>query len=299
MQRATFALASLLAAVMIVAPATGAEKRIKVLIVGGQNNHDWAKSTPFMKGVLDKSGHFETTVCNTPSAKAPADEWNVWQPKFKDFDCVVLDYNGQMWPEPMKQALVAFIRDGGGAVVIHAANNSFGGWKEYEQMVGLLWRGKDFGTSLYLDDAGQVVREAPGQGRGMGHGGQYDWAMTTRDTEHPITQGMPRHWLHKHDELYHGQRGSAEQVHILVSAYSDPAPGRGGTGKHEPIVWWIPYGQGKVVTNLMGHVGGLDCLKCVGFKVLLCRSCEWAATGQCSTPIPANFPKADATSLEE
>jgi hypothetical protein len=118
MQRATFALASLLAAVMIVAPATGAEKKIKILIVGGQNNHDWAKSTPFMKGVLDKAGHFETTVCNTPSAKAPADEWNAWQPKFKDFDCVVLDYNGQMWPEPMKQAFVDYIRNGGGAVVI-------------------------------------------------------------------------------------------------------------------------------------------------------------------------------------
>ena len=77
--------------------------------------------------------------------------------------------------------------------------------------------------------------------------------MTTRDAEHPITQGILRHWMHKHDELYHGQRGPAEQVHILVSAYSDPAPGRGGTGKREPIVWWIPYGQGKVVTNLMGH----------------------------------------------
>ena len=76
-------------------------------------------------------------------------------------------------------------------------------------------------------------------------------------------------------------------------------PGRGGTGKNEPIVWWVPYGQGKVVTNVMGHVGGLDCMKCVGFQVLLCRSCEWAATGQCTTPIPANFPKSDATSLND
>ena len=66
MRCATLAWASLLAAVMIVASATGAEKKIKVLIIGGQNNHDWAKSTPFMKDVLDKAGHFETTVCNAP-----------------------------------------------------------------------------------------------------------------------------------------------------------------------------------------------------------------------------------------
>jgi type 1 glutamine amidotransferase len=133
----------------------------------------------------------------------------------------------------------------------------------------------------------------------MGHGSQYDWMMTTRDPDHPITQGMPLHWQHKTDELYHGQRGPAKDVHILLTAYSDPGEGRRGTGKHEPIVWWVPYGQGKVVTNLMGHVGGLDCMKCVGFQVTLRRACEWAATGKCVTPIPSNFPTADATSIVE
>ena len=197
-----------------------------------------------------------------------------------------------MWPEPVKKAFVDYIHGGGGAVVIHAANNSFTGWKEYEQMVGLLWRGTNFGYSLYVDDDGKVVRVEPGEGRGMGHGGQYDWVMTTRDTEHPITKGMPLHWMHKKDELYHGQRGPAEDVHILLTAFSDPAPGKGGTGKNEPIVWWVPYGQGKVVTNVMGHVGSLDPMQCVGFKMLLRRSVEWAATGQCTTPIPDNFPTA-------
>jgi hypothetical protein len=46
-------------------------------------------------------------------------------------------------------AILDYIRGGGGALVIHAANNSFGGWKEYEQMVGLLWRPPTFGYSLY------------------------------------------------------------------------------------------------------------------------------------------------------
>ena len=275
------------------------KKPIKVMIIGGQNNHDWKKSTPFMKRLLNKAGHVDAVVNNAPSQKAPKQQWDAWRPKFKDFGCVILDYNGQMWPERVQKDFVDYIAGGGGAIVIHAANNSFTGWKEYEKMVGLLWRGTDYGYSLYIDENGKTVREEPGKGRGMGHGGQYDWVMTTRDRQHPITKGMPLHWLHKRDELYHGQRGPAENVHILLSAYADPAPGRGGTGKHEPIVWSIPYGKGHVVTNLMGHMGELPCMQCVGFKVLLYRSCEWLATGKCTTPIPANFPTAKKTSIEK
>ena len=107
------------------------------------------------------------------------------------------------------------------------------------------------------------------------------------------------HWMHKKDELYHGQRGPAKDIHILLTAYSDPAPGKGGTGKNEPMVWWVPYGKGKVVTNLLGHVGSLETMQCVGFKTLLCRSVEWVATGKCTTPIPDNFPTADKTVVEE
>jgi trehalose utilization protein len=276
-----------------------AQQPIKVMIIGGQNNHDWKKSTPFMKELLDKSDRFDTVVDNAPESDASASDWNAWRPQFKDFDCIVLDYNGQMWPNQVKQDFVDYIAGGGGAIVIHAANNSFNGWKEFEQMVGLLWRDPKSGYSLYVDDHGKVVRVEPGEGRGMGHGSQYDWVMTTQESDHPITKGMPLHWMHKKDELYHGQRGPAENIHILLSAYSDPAPERRGTGKNEPIVWWVPFGKGKVVTNLIGHVGSLQTMQCVGFKVLLYRGIEWVATGKCTTAIPDNFPTADKTVLEE
>jgi len=38
-------------------------------------------------------------------------------------------------------------------------------------------------------------------------------------------------------------------------------------------------------------------MKCVGFRVLLLRSCEWVATGACVTRIPADFPTAEKTSV--
>jgi len=298
MQRFKCLMSSILAVGLTVGVATAAETKIKVLVIGGQNNHDWSKSTPYMEKLLKRSDHFDVTVNNTPGPNAPQTAWDAWHPKFRDYGCVVLDYNGEAWPERLQKDFLDYVRGGGGVVVIHAANNSFKGWKEYEQMVGLLYRPREHGFSLYLDDDGKLVREAPGQGRGMGHGTQYDWMMTVRDTKHPITQGMPVRWMHNHDELYHGQRGPAENVHILLTAYSDPASGRGGTGKNEPIVWWIPFGKGKVVTNVMGHVGELRSMECVGFQVLLYRSCEWAATGKCITPIPKNFPTTQNTSIE-
>jgi len=273
--------------------------KIKVLLITGQNNHDWRVTYPHLKQMLEETGHFAVQVSLTPAKNAPPADWDDWRPKFEEFDCLLLDYNGQMWPDEMKKNYVNYIRSGGGAVLVHAANNAFTGWQEYEQMVGMLWRDADYGDRLYVDEQGNVVRQAAGEGPGAGHGRQYDWLMTVRDAEHPITRGMPDQWMHKHDELYHGQRGPASDIHILLTAYSVPAGG--GTGQHEPIVWWTEFGQGRVVTNVAGHVWRgakrVDCLKCVGFRTTLQRSCEWAAQGKCVTEIPKNFPTADATSM--
>lgn len=287
---ALFAIAALLSPFLAGGSPAKADNPIKVMIIGGQNNHDWRKSTPHLDKILKAADGIEPTVNNAPVENSPKEAWDAWRPDFGAYDVILLDYNGEHWPEEVKRAFVDYVKGGGSVNVIHAANNSFGGWKEYEEMVGLLWRGRDYGDSLYVDEDGNVVREKAGEGRGMGHGGQYPWVMITRDQKNPITKGMPLKWIHAKDELYHGQRGPAKNVRILITAYSDPAPGRNGTGKHEPMVFWIPYGKGKCLSNLMGHVGNTDPLDCVGFKTVLIRSIEWLATGKCATPIPENFP---------
>jgi mono/diheme cytochrome c family protein len=276
------------------AMAHAAQEPLPVLLIGGQNNHDWKLSNAFLMDLLHAHPGMAATEDDAPAGDAPKEAWAAWHPQFAKYRCVLLNYNGQRWPETVEKEFEDYIRGGGGAVVLHAANNSFTGWTEFEKMVGLLWRDQKYGSSLYIDDLGKVVREQPGQGRGMGHGGIYDWTMTVRDTAHPITAGMPAQWLHLHDELYHGQRGPAENIGILLSAFSDPK--RGGTGHDEPIVWWVPYGKGKVITDVMGHVGETACLSCVGYQTTLLRSIEWLATGACATPIPADFPTAQRTS---
>ena len=42
------------------------------------------------------------------------------------------------------------------------------------------------------------------------------------------------------------------EASATAGTFSDPA--RGGTGRHELMVWWIPYGRGRALTCLLGHL---------------------------------------------
>ena len=46
--------------------ATAADK-LKLLIVDGQNNHAWAKTTPVMQRWLTESGRFTVDVATSPA----------------------------------------------------------------------------------------------------------------------------------------------------------------------------------------------------------------------------------------
>ena len=267
----------------------------RVLILSGQNNHDWERTVAHLEAILDKGSHFEVTTFLTPPKGA---SWDGFEVDFASYDVVVSAYNGEDWPESLRDSFEQYIAGGGAALMQHAGNNPFEGWAEFEQMVGLLWRGPDGGDRVYLDEEGELVRVPAGEGIGAGHGSLHDWSITTRAPEHPIFRDMPAEWLHPHDELYHGQRGPARDMHILATAFSDPE--HGGTGKHELMVWWIPFEEGKVLTLLPGHLwGGQEddrALRCVGFQTLLKRSVEWLATGDVTIPVPEEFPTIDQTS---
>ncbi len=284
-----------LLALLTVAPFARAEDaKIRVLIVDGQNNHDYKKMTPWHKAQLEATGKFTVDVSSTPPKGSPAAEWDKWRPEFSKYQVVLSNYNGQPWPEAVKKSFVDYVEAGGGVVIIHAANNAFPGWKEYDQMIGLGWRGADYGKRVTVGNDGAIKIHEPKDGPGAGHGAQWEYTITTRDAEHPIMKGLPATWKHGQDELYHGQRGPAENMHILATAFSDKA--QRGTGENEPMVWWIPVGKGKVVTNLMGHVGPkTDGINCAGANLITLRACEWAATGNVTIPVPAEFPTAEKT----
>jgi len=273
---------------------------VSVLILSGQNNHDWVRTTPMLEDILGDAGRFEVTVSDAPANGADAAAWEGWRPAFADYDVVLSNYNGQMWPDEVKAAFVTYIEDGGKALLLHAANNAFTGWEEYELMTGLLWRNADYGDRLFYNSDGELVRQEAGEGPGASHGPVHDWSITHRE-EHPIFEDLPTTWLHAADELYHGQRGPAQDMTILATAYS--AEDKRGTGQHEPQIWTIPYGDGTVMTFLPGHLWNgqqdIRAFRCVGFQTLLNRSCEWLGSGEVTLEAPDNFPGEDELSVVE
>ena len=48
-----------------------------------------------------------------------------FKPTFSQYDVLISNYNGAPWPEETQEAFVSYMKNGGGLVVIHAANNAF------------------------------------------------------------------------------------------------------------------------------------------------------------------------------
>jgi type 1 glutamine amidotransferase len=189
------------------------------------------------------------------------------------------------WPEATQQALEQFVSRGGGFVSVHAANNSFPGWKAYNRLIGLGgWgdRSEKDGPYVYYNAAGKLVRD-PSPGRAGSHGPQHEYVLEARTPDHPILRGLPRRWRHTQDECYDRLRGPAENLTVLATAYSSPE--HKGTGRHEPALMVVEFGRGRVFHTILGHED--YSFESVGFITTLLRGTEWAATGRVTLPVPS------------
>ena len=283
----------LCAVTLFLIPASQAAAVRKALIVDGQNNHAWKDTTPGLKKLLEDSGLFQVDVATSQPSRG---DMSSFRPNFFGYDVVVSNYNGEDWPPETQKAFVEYVRSGGGLVIVHAADNSFPQWKEYNQMIGLGgWGNRDqnWGPYVRFRD-GQFVRDTK-PGRAGSHGKQAPYRVTLRDRRHPITAGLPEVWMHASDELYDSLRGPAENMTVLATAFSDAATG--GTGEHEPALMVIRYGKGRVFHTILGH--GPEAMRCVGSIMTFQRGTEWAATGKVTQKVPKDFPTADRVSVRE
>lgn len=265
---------------------------LPALMIDGQNNHDWKGTTPVMKQALEAGGLFAVEVATAPGGAGP--ELEAFKPEFTKFKVIVMNYNGASWGEPTRKAFEEYMSGGGGLVIVHAADNSFGDWPAYNEMIGVGgWGGRNEKSGPYLRwrDGKQVLDDKPGPAGH--HGQQHPFVVETRAPQHPVMAGLPAKWLHAQDELYDFMRGPAKNATILATSFADPK--FGGSGEHEPQLLVIHYGKGRVFHTMMGH--GPEAMKCVGFITTLRRGTEWAATGKVTQKVPADFPKEDSVSL--
>ena len=301
-------------------PKNAKAKIIKTLIVDGQNNHDqWAKVTYMMKRYLEETGKFSVDVQRTKytwNGKGFVDQYKIpglaatvdlpkskmdssFHPNFAAYDVVICNFgwNAAPWPKETQEDLDKFIKKGGGLVIIHAADNSFPEWPAYNQMIGIGgWgnRTEKDGPYVYYDLNNQLVRDMA-SGRAGSHGPQKDYQITIRNSNHPITKGMPLTWMHAQDEMYDRLRGPAENMEVLGTSFSSIE--NKGSGRHEPMLLTINYGKGRIFHTPMGHAD--YSVSCVGFITSILRGTQWAATGKVDIPIPADFPKPDVVSKRE
>ena len=219
-------------------------------------------------------------------------------PEFQKYDVVISNFGwlAAPWSFETKEAFTKYMKGGGGLVIVHAANNPWGDWREFNEMIGLgAWgdRTEENGPYVYYDEKGNQVTDSS-DGQCGSHGPEHEYLVQARNTDHPIMKGLPKSWLHTQDELYDRMRGPAKNMTILATAYSDEegnSPSGGevkGSGRHEPVLMTIDYYKGRVFHTILGHMD--YSMECVGFITTLQRGTEWAASGKVTQKVPKDFP---------
>ena len=201
--------------------------QIPVLIVDGQNNHDWQSTTDSLHATLQATNRFAVEVETAPqtqsikgirgpktdaakylkdsyqnfrSVQKTADEKNKQANdlhgkigiRSREHQAVVLNYNGREWAQQTKESAVEFVREGGGLVLVHAANNAFRNWDAYNEMIGLGWRAANFGDCIKWE----VLKNRPFVtcvDCASGHGSRHPFQVAVRPTRSSRHERNPRH----------------------------------------------------------------------------------------------------------
>jgi type 1 glutamine amidotransferase len=259
------------------AAAPAGPPKIQVLVITGQNGHNWRGTTPILRKILEDTEKFEVHVTEEFRGAGPE--------TLAPYDLVVVNYQDRgnrpelRWGTRADTALVDFVRNGKGLVVYHFSMAAFDGWTEFEKMSAANWR--------------------PNNGH---HSAPHNYTVEIKDQEHPITKGLKLSFPQTNDELYSNLRWqSAGSYHVLATAYDDhalyaasrtdaraPQPLE-GAGANEPMLWTVDYGKGRVFTTALGH--DVEQVQTPAFTTTFARGAEWAATGKVTLPIPASMAK--------
>lgn len=275
---------------LLLAYTVSARKPIKTLLITGQNNHNWQVSHVVLKQILENSGRFDVDFVISPEQ---GKDMSGFVLDFSPYQLVVLDYNGDSWPEETNRRFLEYVQNGGGVVIYHAADNAFSKWSEFNRICALGgWEGRNENSGPYVYWKDGKLSRTVRRVRVVLMGRQHEYVLNGRDKVHPVVKGLPLKWRHAKDELYDRMRGPGNIRDILYTAYSDKETN--GSGREEPLVFTVDYGNARIFHTMLGHAGATTedniAMQCTGFQVLLLRGAEWAATGKVTQKVPKDFP---------
>ncbi len=288
---------AILTAASLLTPAPGrAATPIKVMLLDGESGgtyHDWQLTTPVLKKELDETGLFQVDVVTAPPAGA---DFSAFKPEWSKYQVIVWNYDApnERWPQPLKDSFEQYVKNGGGVVIVHAADNAFGNWDAFNEMTGVGgWRGRNekSGPHWFYKDGKLTSDTTPGPAGA--HGNRVPYQVAVRDPEHPIMKGLPKVWMHQGDELYARLKGPGKNMTVLATSYSDPA--YKGTGMDEPSLMVLSYGKGRIFHTTFGH--DVNALASVDGIVVYQRGVECGLPlARWTQKVPASFPTADTVS---
>lgn len=186
-----------------------------------------------MKRMGDKTGLYTVTHTEDPAAFEAE--------SLKKFDAIfmlnttneVFDTGDKAVEERLKANLLEFVNSGKGIVGIHAATDTYKGWKEYNDMMG-----------------GAFVKHPWGSGDTV--------KVKNLDPKHPVNAAFKGEGITLKDEIYKFRNDTASVSDRRMLLSLDPTGTDMTKDKEDlrslyPIAWLDTWGKGRVFYCSLGH----------------------------------------------
>ena len=219
------------------------DKPVNILILSGNNNHDWQQTTPLIQDILLRNLNCKIDITERPDT--------IHTLLLKSYDVIVSNWNAwpelrNLWNQQAKQALADFLTQGGGFVCVHAASATHYDWPPYIEITGGRWGDKTH------------------------HGPIGDCQVQIVNKEHPITKGLQA--FTTRDELWVDLECSPS-AEVLCAVQADEY--KNTPGKLDPVALITQYGKGNCFYLTLGH--DTAAMSHPGWQNLLIRGTQWAA----------------------
>ncbi|HJU75513.1 MAG TPA: PVC-type heme-binding CxxCH protein [Gemmatimonadaceae bacterium] len=198
-------LLALMSAPLSLGAQTRAPERLRVLFLGDNGHHQPTARAKELLPAVSRNG-IDLFYTDDPN--------DLNDHELDRYHAIMLYNNHAAVTRPQLNALLRFVDEGGGLVVLHCASASFQNSEEFVRLVGAAF--KSHGTGTF-----SAVRVA----------------------EHPITRGVPA--FETWDETYvHTKHNPINRTVLEV---------RRENGHDEPWTWVRTYGKGRVFYTAWGH----------------------------------------------